>query len=461
VPLAWLAAATTAALAIGAVAVIDVRAAVVLVTGFSLVPLLVLRPPILLATLVGTVFLSVLTVGGVTIGRLLAPLALFVVFVALMRGVGTIVPSAPLGWTLAYSLWAFASGLWTVSLGGTIFQLGSLAIALVYMLAFATLLRTERVLLVGLYAAAAVALGVALTGIMSAQGRAEGVSGDPNEFARILLVMLPLVIVLAAQVGARWLRIVLYAVVALIVLAVFASLSRGGMLTLIATVLLVLTVPARTLFRSGPQKAAVIVLLVVGGVAAFQVSGAAASERINAIFANEDETGAGRLNAWKAAWTAVEERPILGLGYGGFDPSANELMLRTPGVDLSNQKLLAGGLKAHSTYIGTLAELGVLGLILFLGVLVSTIRALREIAARARRLQRPFVMRLANALVISLVGWAVASLFLSSETSRTLWIIVGLSVGLGRVLDGNGVGVQGSSEQSPGVDRLGSGSARR
>jgi hypothetical protein len=45
-----------------------------------------------------------------------------------------------------------------------------------------------------------------------------------------------------------------------------------------------------------------------------------------------------------------------------------------------------------------------------------------------------FIARIANALVLSLVCWAVASLFLSSETSRPLWIVIGLSLALPKLL---------------------------
>src|SRR5204862_6693840 len=93
------------------------------------------------------------------------------------------------------------------------------------------------------------------------------------------------------------------------------------------------------------------------------------------------------------------------------------------------------GQPAHSAYLGTAAELGLPGLALFLGLLVSTGRALRRAARRARAADELFAMRVANALTISLVGWAVASLFLSSETARPLWIFVGAAVALPKLLD--------------------------
>jgi hypothetical protein len=39
------------------------------------------------------------------------------------------------------------------------------------------------------------------------------------------------------------------------------------------------------------------------------------------------------------AYTSIRERPFEGLGYGSFEASANDLMFRTRGVDLSNFRL--------------------------------------------------------------------------------------------------------------------------
>jgi hypothetical protein len=68
-------------------------------------------------------------------------------------------------------------------------------------------------------------------------------------------------------------------------------------------------------------------------------------------------------------------------------------------------------------------------------LLISTGRSLRQVASRARAADAWFISRAANALTVSLVGWAIASLFLSSETSRPLWIIVGLALALPKILE--------------------------
>jgi hypothetical protein len=53
---------------------------------------------------------------------------------------------------------------------------------------------------------------------------------------------------------------------------------------------------------------------------------------------------------------------------------------------------------------------------------------------RARRLGDLQLARTANALLLSLVGWSVASFFLSSETARPLWVLVGLAIAIPKLL---------------------------
>jgi O-antigen ligase len=434
----WPAVAVVSGLAVGVAATFDLTTAVVLAAGLALAPLVLLFPPLILPLLVATVFTQAFSVGGLTISRMIAPLALFVVVVALHRGGYALRRGAPLVWVCAYTVWALASGLWTLHLHDTVLALSSLGIALAYMLAFAILLRSRRDLDRVLYTLAVVALVVGAVGIFTSQGRAEGASGNANFFAMVELFALPLVLALAAEVPRRALRIVLYAVVLVIIFSVFASLSRGGFLTLVWVALAALVLPARSsFFQSRGQKAFVLALIAGFTFFAYRAESKTLAPRLDSIFSKDqtDKTGAGRTNVWAGAWTSIKERPVYGLGYGSFISEANELMLRTPGVDLTNMALRPRGLYAHSAYIETAAEIGIPGLILFLGMLIATGRAFWRTAVRARDAGAWYIMRIANASLISLVAWCIASLFASSETSRPLWILIGMSLALPMLIE--------------------------
>jgi O-antigen ligase len=239
--------------------------------------------------------------------------------------------------------------------------------------------------------------------------------------------------VLLGTVRNRLVQIGLVASVIAIISGMLTTLSRGGALSLIVVMIVMLIWPAWKLFPTRVHKVALFVVAIFGIVALITIPQRQVLPRLTSAFSQKDK-GSGRVNAWLAARTSIKERPLLGLGYGGFLPASNDLMRRTPGVDLIDFDQRQRGLEPHNAYIGTTAELGFPGLALFVGILVSTGLALRRTARRARRVGATFIMRVANALLLSLIGWCVASIFLSSETNKPLWVMAGLAMALPRLL---------------------------
>ena len=265
-------------------------------------PLLYVRhscPPILVVS----IFAELVRVEGATISRVLAPIALFVVLVQLIRGKASIRPAAPLFWAAAYGLWALASGLWTTSTAGTVFQLSSLSIAVVYMLAFASLIESrrdlERVvwvisiasLVFGLLSSQRVSEALGLGQVVVEGGRAQGALGDANAFAATELFALPLVIALAGQVRNRRLQLVLYATFFVAIASILKSVSRGGLVGLAVLLALLVVVPFRVLFRTRRNKA-IALLVIAFGITALSVRYAAPlSRRVQQTFDPADAEG--------------------------------------------------------------------------------------------------------------------------------------------------------------------------
>jgi O-antigen ligase len=442
---AWPVAGATLAAAIGLTAAANLKIALAATVALIFAAAILVQPWLLLPALVASVFVEVVSVGGISIGRLIAPIALLVVLAASTRPESRIRGESPFVWATLYGIWALASGLWSVSLSGTTFLLSSLAIGFIYMLAFASLVTSRRELERVLYAFAAAALGIGLFAIATfllgfskglVEGRAAGGAGDPNFFAAYQLVALPLVVVLATEVRKRWLRVALVATVVVVIGSVLMSVSRGGLLTLAVIAIAMVALPARTFFGSPRQKRALLAVCVVGGVIAFSVSAGSVVPRLKATFAGESTNaaaqGSGRLEVWAAAWMSTKERPIVGLGYGAFLNASDDLLVRTPGINFEHFELRPQ--EVHNAYLGSLAELGIPGLVLFLGLLTSIAFTLRRVAKRARAAGADFIARVANALLLSLLGWSIASIFVSSETSRTLWIMVGLTLALPQLI---------------------------
>lgn len=445
---------TLSAAAVGMAAASNLKLAVALAACLVLLLLCALRSATILAVLIATVFVEALSIGGTHISRLVTPVALFLLIVAMMRGQARVRFDRPVAWVLAYALWATASLLWTVNTAATASQLASLAIAVVYMLAFSAWLTSRKELERTLGFLAVAACGVGAFAIFSylthasldvKLGRASGGQGDPNFFAAYQVISIPVVLVLASEARQRWRRVLLYIAVAISIGSVLTTLSRGGLIALTTIVLLTLLLPSRTMFRSRRQKTGVVIAVLVVGAGAFQAVSGTFAPRLNSLLGQGG--GSGRVVIWQGALTAARERPLTGIGFGAFQSVSDDLILRTPGVSLQYYDLPAHGQVVHNTYLGTAAELGIPGLLLFLGLLISTLRQLRRTAARARAAEALFLARVAGALAVGLIGWAVATIFLSAETSRPLWIAIGIALALPKLLESR---LEQAPEPAPG-----------
>jgi O-antigen ligase len=403
---------------------------------------LFLRPAWLPPLLVLTVFAESLEIGGLTISRLSAPLALAIV---LARVVTSSVPSFPrreiLWAATAYVGFAFASSLWTVNVddsfaeGGTGFALASLALSLTYMAAFAVLVETRSDLKrLGVTVwLVAVALGVvAIVQYLAGFERAVAYAGDANFFAALQVLALPICLVVASHAASGTQRLVGLLGVAIVVGSVLTTLSRGGLLALLGVLALLALQPARVMFRSQAFKRIALLAAAIGAAALLYAAFSDLQARSESLF-NTAEGGSGRANLWRAAVTGWEEHQLRGLGYGAFANESNDLLRQTPGVDFSAYRLRESGQVAHSAYLGTLVELGVAGLVLFLALLASLATTLRWAARRAVERSDAVVAAAAQALLVALGGFVLVSFFLSTETDRGLWVLLGIALAIARI----------------------------
>src|SRR5918999_1160006 len=403
---------------------------------------LLLRPEWLPPALMVTVFAESLAIGGLTISRLSGPLALAIVLVHVARRGTPPFPHRGVLWAVAaYVGWAVASAIWTVNVddsfteGGTGFALASLFLSLTYMAAFAILIDSRQDLkrlgvVVWLLASG---LGcVAIGQYLSGAERSLAYAGDANFFAALQVLALPVCTVVAAQARAGSRRLIAYLGVAVVVGSVLTSLSRGGLLALFGVVALLAFQPARVMFRSRAQKRVALIVVALGAGVLLYAAFDDLAARGESLF-NSREGGSGRANLWRASVTAWEQHQVRGLGYGAFINESNDLLRRTPGVDFSEYRLREGGQVAHSAYLGTLAELGVVGLALFLLLPVSLFVTLRRASREAFARSDPLVVAASHALMVSLGGFAVASLFLSTEVDRGLWVMLGAGLAMARI----------------------------
>lgn len=417
------------------------------------VPAAVLRPRLVAYLLIVTMFAPALSIGGVTIGRVTAPIALVALLALLVREPPSLRSSKPLLLLAGgYVTLAAASVLWSVDVSSTVEEFTTLVTSIVYMGVIVLAVRTEDHLktLTRVLVASSVVMGLYWIGsYLLDVDRRYNETGDPNFFAALQVMALPIALAVSLRMDSeRWRRPLLFGA-AVIAGSVVATLSRGGLVTLLLVFVLLLIMPARMLFGSSRRKWTLVTACLLGLALLLPIAWSDLNRRV-AVTVQEADLAGERGDLWRAATAAYFQHPVTGLGYGGFRATSFQLLRTTPGVDLvPHLRFVSSGEYVHNAYLGSLAELGPLGLALFLGIVVAMGRAL----ARITRAQRDsFVVSIAAATLMGVAGMALSSLTLSTETSRMFWFLVGLTVVL-RNLSAQGVPANEEPSVAPLVSR--------
>jgi len=257
---------------------------------------------------------------------------------------------------------------------------------------------------------------------------------DGNDLATLIASAMPLglyVVLTQRRLVVRGL-----ALVGLVVLAVgeIRSGSRGGFLACLAVVAFVLlrltTVPARARLAG-----LVVVLVVVGATSTDKYW----TQMQSIAHPNEDyntTSDAGRMKTWERGLVYMVSHPVLGVGAGNFPVAEGTI---SPLARLQERGIGVRWGAAHNSFLQVGAELGIPGLLLFIGLLATAFISLRRVARRALTASPPAgdVSRLAQSLMAALVGWVVGAFFLSLAYTDMLYTLVALVVALAKISGGN------------------------
>ncbi len=256
---------------------------------------------------------------------------------------------------------------------------------------------------------------------------------DPNFYARILLVGIPLAAGLAINERRRSRKLAYWALAALISGGTLVTYSRGAMFALFAMCgLMVLAL------RVKPRHMAALAL---AGIMVIALLPRAMSERVLTVEAlvssdeqpvRVDSSVAKRKLLYGVAIRMFDEHLLGGVGAGNFnqhyDTLANQVGMaeRDWGVPGSPQF-------PHGLYFEIASETGLLGLLTFLGAAGAAFLYLW--GARRRLLDRGETGRaaIASGIGVALAGYLMASVFLHESHVRYFGLYVGLAVAVARL----------------------------
>ena len=144
---------------------------------------------------------------------------------------------------------------------------------------------------------------------------------------------------------------------------------------------------------------------------------------ITAPAGERDDSQQSRLHFWQVAVAMANDRPLLGVGHNGYPRAYNQ-------YDWTNGQFLTNR-AVHSAWFGVLGELGYPGLLIFLTLVWSSMRACRRVRRSAQRGEIPGPLGpYAIGLESSLVAFIVGGSFVSFHYNEMLWHFFALTMAL-------------------------------
>ena len=206
----------------------------------------------------------------------------------------------------------------------------------------------------------------------------------------------------------------------------FLTESRGGIVALaVATV-------AALVFAGSVRRSIVTSIAIAAAFAAFYFS-FAPPQSLSRLTNFTAGGGAGRTDLWKVALNAFSAHPFSGVGAGNYSIIEPKFLFDVTTQNLPRADLIVAHEAVHNTYLQVAAELGLVGIGLFLFTVVVPLFGLRRVVALYDPSERRFVPIMGRGLMAGVLGMLAAFTFLTAEYEKQLWLTLGLVLAYNRI----------------------------
>ncbi len=244
-----------------------------------------------------------------------------------------------------------------------------------------------------------------------------GFIGDENDFAMAINVMIPIAFFMAFAARRFLPKILLSGLIALFLVGVVLSFSRGGFVGLVVVALFCVWYSRK-----------IVMGLLLTCLAAVMILAFAPDRYVNevqSISKTDEGTADARIQYWKTAMRMYADHPIIGVG---ADNGGVHLPAYWRGKGNPNTKW---GRVFHGLFPQLFAEVGTVGVAIWLTlfgwmmVLLNRIRRAPPITPRLREYRY-----LAAGLMVGMLGYVSTSTFLSTAYYPQVWTLYTLSFAL-------------------------------
>ena len=263
--------------------------------------------------------------------------------------------------------------------------------------------------------------------------RLTGPIGDPNFYAQIMIVLIP--IALERMMHERKLTLKLLAGLAggLCLLTVVFTFSRGGFVAA--------AIALGIFFLVYTPKPQYLIIIIGLGIAVFSLVPATYFDRIltlqgflpdasGRIDIRTDNSIQGRASQNLTAWNVFKQHPLVGIGLDNFEVRYPEFSKEIGLAPSASNKSL------HNLYFEVATETGILGLSVFLMLIGLALRSM--VQARRAFFEMPGYdeyAHLATGLAIGFAGYLVAALFIHAAFPRYFYLLIGIAFSMPAVVE--------------------------
>lgn len=217
---------------------------------------------------------------------------------------------------------------------------------------------------------------------------------DPNAFGATLVLSLPIAFVLARYEKSILIRRLYYVYFLVVIQCVILTGSRSAFVSLFLLILM------WAISQKGKRKYTILTAVILSMAVVWNVMPEEKQTRIRSLWdedagpANAHESAEGRKTGFKVSWRMFKREPWTGVGAGGKNYIGYRMANK---IDDDGQE---SATQAHILYGQVLAEFGIGGTILFLGLVASIIRCC--LVARGYLIPDSFLRSLGGAILTCL-----------------------------------------------------------
>ncbi len=261
--------------------------------------------------------------------------------------------------------------------------------------------------------------------------RLVGPVGDPNFYAQIMVVLVPLALErtlhekkLIPKIFAGWTAVVSF-------LTVMFTFSRGGALALFVSLVIFL-------FLYPPRPIQLVITIGVGLILLFFIP-ATYYDRILSlqdlvpnesgnINVRKDPAIQGRASEFLTGWLMYKENPVVGVGLSNYVIRYQEYTKR---VGLAPE---ATPRSAHNLYLEVAAETGTLGLSVFVLIIWLAMRSILVARKKLFEVGMDDCAHIVTAFAVAFCGYLIAALFIHAAYPRYFYLLIGIAFALSPVV---------------------------